>query len=358
MTDPANALEIFPARPAGSTDEERLLSALNEFGAEIESKFDDELVRVERRGPLDHSANNWASEIGHPCAKHLVHCRRDWEQRQQLDIDALWRIHEGNILEWRMKKMLGDIGFELQNNQQRFEDKELQLSGRTDGLIPIVRKLPAPFDSLRVIPAEIKSINPTFWETTETMLDIKEHRGWWIRKYPSQLNFYINKNAPAGFFILGTFGKRPRVIPMLFDKNLWLRDSAMARKVNEHVAAGTYPDPIPYDPSVCEMCGFNHICQPLRANTFREIPAGEVPLLQEFLRLKEEHAKFEEMKRILIGDSKKPGRYWGWDGIVENIEISTRRQMRTFYADIPKEIKEPFAEKREIVTTSIEEVCR
>jgi len=47
MTDPANALEIFPARPAGSTDEERLLSALNEFGAEIESKFDDELVRVE-----------------------------------------------------------------------------------------------------------------------------------------------------------------------------------------------------------------------------------------------------------------------------------------------------------------------
>jgi len=346
-----------------ATDDAKLLSTLGEIGAEIEQRLDDNLLHERDRSPYPHDEWNWASEIHHPCLKNLVHVRRDWRERRTPDIEALWRFLEGNEIERRIKGRLSTIGFELVESQRSFRLEKERISGRIDGLAPLNRTLPAPHDKIKVIPGEIKSIGPSFWDSTETIADIRQHRGWWIRKYPSQLNLYCYmNNLPGGFLVLGTFGKRPRVLPMVLDYELLEDDLIRAEKVNAHMAAGTYPEPMPWDPSICGMCGFAHLCEPLRATKFRELKSEDVPLLQYYLELKEWNRKFDDLHKSLIGTGEKPGRYHGWDAIVEGIEISTRSQSRTVYelsdeAETQvKEIREPFARKKEIIITKIESV--
>jgi CRISPR/Cas system-associated exonuclease Cas4 (RecB family) len=345
------------------TDEAKLLSALGEIGAEIEQRLDDSLLHERDRSPYPHDEWNWASEIHHPCLKNLVHARRDWREKRAPDIEALWRFLEGNEMERRIKGRLSSVGFELVESQRSFSLARERIRGKIDGLAPANRPLPAPHDKIRIVPGEIKSISPQFWDSTETIADIRQHRGWWIRGYPSQLNLYCYMaGLPGGLLILGTFGKRPRVLPMVLDYELLEDDLVRAEKVNGHMAAGMYPEPSPWDPSVCGMCGFAHLCEPLRATNFQELKSEDVPLLQYYLELKEQKKKFDDLHKTLVGTGEKPGRYHGWDAIVEGIEISTRTQMRTAFEtseEIDKridELKAPFATKKPVVITTIESV--
>lgn len=326
-----------------------LLATLNQRGMEISAQLD---ADKKPWPPRNHFEWNWASELGHPCQKHLVHCRLDWEQKQPMDIEGMWRVEEGIDQEWKLKKLLGDLGLELRQNQVALELPEYKIRGKIDGLLPLIPSL----EELREIPLEVKSVNPNYWDRLRTIEDVRLHSAWWIRKYPSQLNLYLAMmKKPCGILALKTWGKKPKLLPMLFDQDLYDRDVYMARSVNAHVDAKTYPEPIPYDPSICGMCDFNHLCKPLKATDYIEIPENEVPELQFYLDLKEQKKNFEELHRRLIGDSKKPGRYHGRNGIVGDIQIQTKISQRTFY-EIPDEIKTPYADKREIVTTTIEKI--
>ena len=332
----------------GSTYEE-LQDVANEIIARLDA------VRQKKRDedePRDRSDRNYASEIGHPCLKFLVHARLDWDKRKQPDIVAEYRLEEGSEREWLVKKKLGDIGFELTLSQRYYHVEPLRLRGKIDGIIP----LPRAVQGYREAPAEIKSINPQWWESIKSIEDIRHHRKWWIRGYASQLNSYLfASDYPFGFFILDTFGKRPKVIPMERDEELWAHDSARLQKVNEYCEQKKYPEPIPYDPSICGMCDFAHICQPLRATEFSEVSASEEEVLKEFLWLKEWHEKYEDMKKTLIGDRNKPGRFWGINAVVGGFVIETKVQERTAY-DIPAEIKAPYARKQEVVMTQIKKI--
>jgi len=330
-----------------------LIEQLNEIASEIINRFDSK--RQNKREPYDHSDMNWASEIGHPCKRFLVYARLNWKDRQLMDIDGEYRVEEGQRYEWELKKELGDIGFELNETQRTLLIPEFKIKGKIDGLLPIKAKL-ADYPDLRQAPSELKSISPNYWDSTRTIEDIKRHRAWWIRGYPSQLNVYIYASgSPFGFFILKTFGKRPRVLPMLFDGELIRADFAKIEDVNRHVEAKTYPEPIPYDPQICEMCGFSHLCLPLKTTDFSEIPNSEIPILNHFLELKDWNKQYEELKSILIGTKEKPGRYYGKNAIVGDIEILTTIQNRTFY-EVPKDVKEPYGEKREIIITKIQRI--
>ena len=338
------------------TPEDILYSELSNVAAEISAKLDAERPPWQS---YDHSQYNWASEIHHPCLKHLVHCRVDWEQKQGIDIEGRWRVDEGSRIEWEVKKWLGDIGFEVEESQKRFrsddveEYSDLKISGRIDGIIPLNRKLPEPFSHLKGIKTEIKTMNPNYWPSTKTIADLKRHPKFWINKIPSQLNTYLAlSNDPGGLLITATFGKRPRIIPMLFDQNLWDHDQARVRKVNAHVEAGTYPEPIPFDATICGMCDFNHICTPIQTTKMSQVDPMDIFMLETYLEMKEAADRFKEIHKELIGDKNKPGKYRGMDAIIEDVEISTRRHMRGVY-DIPKEEKEKFrtGENEVIVTT-------
>jgi hypothetical protein len=339
-------LEISPmklldtlAAPKAS-EEGVLLEQLGEVGAEIEMRLDDELQRErnEKNGgkPYEHPDWNWASQLGHPCARNLVYQRLNGAEQKVPDIVSLWRFREGNELEAKIKRQLSVIGYEIEGSQNRLRWEVYKISGRIDGLVPVGRRFPAPFENLRDVDGEIKSMNPLFWDKHKTIDDIKNSRYWWIRKYPSQLNLYCLMNdKPGGLLILGTFGKRPRILPMLVDYDLAERDLHMAEAVNRHVEAGTYPEPIPFEPSVCGMCEFNHICMPLKASPYSEISKGDYFELSLYIEAKAERDKAEqEFKRLhekLIGNMKKPGRFYGANAILEDIEIESKEVDRKAY---------------------------
>jgi CRISPR/Cas system-associated exonuclease Cas4 (RecB family) len=339
---------------------EALLSTLTEVAAEMSAKLDAERAPWE---PSDHSRSNWAREIGHPCKKHLVHCRVDWRQKQPIDTDGIWRVEEGLRIEWEVKKWLGNIGYEVTKSQRKFTSEDpgmeefagLCLSGKIDGMSPLHRKLPDPFSKLREVPIEVKTVNPNYWDSTQTLDAVKHHRAYWIAMIPDQLNVYLKfSRAPGGILVLVTFGKKPRFLPMLFDPDLWARTEATCLEVNRHVKAKTYPQPIPYDPSACGMCDFNHICQPVKTTTMTEIAPSEIFILREYLERKEARDRFEELHATLIGNGKKPGRYHGKEGIIEDIVIKTERQARKTY-EVPKDVKEKFrGPDSEVIITTIE----
>jgi len=75
-------LNVAPAPAAGAvSDRELLFRHLDSIGTQVGAELDASFQPWEAR---DHSPWNWASEIGHPCQKHLVHCRLDWRKKQPM----------------------------------------------------------------------------------------------------------------------------------------------------------------------------------------------------------------------------------------------------------------------------------
>lgn len=345
------ALQVESPQAAMATPDERLLAELSTAASQMEMAVDD---LFERREPLNHETSNWASEIGHPCARHLTYCRTHWRERKALEIDALYRVEAGSDEERKVKHKLEVAGYEVTMAQQHFTWPEYRISGRIDG------KVLAPvFGKKRPVPIEVKMINPMFWDKTKTIDDIRSSRNWWLRKYISQLNLYLFMDgSEGGFLILCCPGKRPRILPMLPDYDLADADLAKAKLVNKHVQAATLPEPMPYDGSVCEMCDFAHLCPQLKSlgSSWIEVREDETPMLEFYLELKEAKRKFEEVHSKLVGDSRKPGRYFGKNAIVGGIEISSAARKMTKYS-VPDEIKAQYKEAYEITTTSIDRVA-
>ena len=102
----------------------------------------------------------------------------------------------------------------------------------------------------------------------------------------------------------------------------------------------------------------DHICKPLRATGVVEIPEANEWELQTYLELKEQKARFTKMHAELIGSMGKPGKYFGQEGFLNDIEIKTKRSQRAKYPDIPKEVKEKYREDYELITTSIDRISK
>lgn len=330
---------------------QELLTELGSIAVTIGSAID-EVVEDERGGgPTSHDLN-WASEIGHPCRRHLTYCRTRFAERRPKDIDALFRFKEGSDQETIVEDLFRRAGYKLIKQQVRYEWPEYQLSGKIDGMVPV---------NGRTFKNEIKSLNPLYWETTKTIEEIKNHPKWWIRKIPSQLNSYLFMDAePGGFLTLKTFGKRPRILPMLIDYELGERDVETCEIVNRHIAENTLPDRITYQADICDLCDYDHICQPVSTSgsivdisdlDYRDIM--RYLLLKDQLVYSDEALELKRLTKELIGDKKKPGRFYGKDAYLEDVVISTKIGTRKTYK-VPQDIKDEYIEVIDTISTTIE----
>jgi hypothetical protein len=160
------------------------------------------------------------------------------------------------------------------------------------------------------------------------------------------------EDKPGGVLILKTFGQRPRIIPAPVDYELGERCIKQAERVNEHVAAGTLPDRIVYDPSVCNLCDFDQICQPVTVANISDVTDAQLKLIREYIALEGAYRERERLKKQLIGSSKKPGVFHGKNALVEDIQIVSRESDQTYY-DVPDKIKKKYKKIRKIIKTSI-----
>jgi hypothetical protein len=321
-----------------------LLSQGLELAASIEAGMDG---LFEKRSPSDHTLSNWASEIHHPCLLHLVYCRTRWRERQMMDLDGEYRTETGKKEEKDLLRKIELAGYDVEDQQARFESPELHLVCKVDAMLRVDREK---------YPIEAKTVNPNYWDQLRTIEDVKTSRRWWLNKITSQLNceIYLSKKE-MGFLGLVTFGKRPRILPMVRDPQLWSLDSMKAGKVNEHVERGTFPEPMPYDAQVCGMCDFNHVCPVVKElpETWIAVSREETIKLNWYLDLKKQRDSFNELHAELVGNQEKPGVYFGKNALEGDIEISSTTQRRK-KVKVPKEIRDKFSEDYDLTITTID----
>lgn len=302
------------------------------------------------KAPWNHSENNWASEIHHPCKRFLTYCRLDWENRQPMSIDGRYRVEEGKKQEITMKHMLEDVGFEVNLAQVSYKWGEYKISGKTDGSVT----LRLPGDREQICPIEITTVQPWYWESTRTIEEIKNHPKFWINRKPSQLNtYFFMQNLPGGFLIIKTFGKRPRVLPMLIDYDLGERDIQTCEEVNLYVEERQYPDRIEFDSVVCGMCGFSHLCEPIRTSNISGMPPELIPHIQRYCDLQPHVDEFNHLQKYLIGSGKEPGLLRGKNIFHGDITIGSSSFVTRHVKGLPPKTKARYTVASKGVRTSI-----
>lgn len=200
-------------------------------------------------------AVNYAYNAGHPCARNLVYCRLNWQEKPLPNTNTLLIFREGDLHEKAVIQLLTDAGIEIVETQRPFEIPQIQLRGKIDGQIRL--------EDGALIPTEIKSINPYDFDAINSLDDMRKSTKVWIRGYVTQMMIYLlGMNKERGLFILKN--KVNGFLKFVFcelDYEYAEKEFKKLELVNKHVANKTYPDRID-DRTVCQYCDFKHICLP------------------------------------------------------------------------------------------------
>lgn len=188
------------------------------------------------------------------CDRQLVYGVLNWKERPPFDTGVAARLEAGNVQEREIVRELDGMGFKVMLSQMPVEIKGrggvLLATGRIDGKIE--------YDGER-IPFEIKSMNPNIFNQVKSIEDFQKKP--WLRKYVRQLMMYLfGNNAEQGIFIctdcLGSWKL------FVLDLDLGECEHLLQRleRAADHIKAGTYPDRIIYDQSICGKCPFASNC--------------------------------------------------------------------------------------------------
>lgn len=283
-------------------------------------------------------AVNYAYNSGHPCARNLVYCRLNWQEKPLPSTTTLLIFREGDLHEKAVIQLLTDSGIRIIETQRPFELKEIQLRGKIDGQIldeSIGRKYPT----------EIKSMNPFDFEGINSIEDMKTSTKVWIRGYVTQMMIYLlGMNEESGIFILkNKVNGELKFIFCQIDYEYAEKEWKKLELVNKHVADGTYPDRI-NDRTVCQYCDFKHLCLPDEASD--SITVLENP---EILELLEQREKLRCAAKDYEAVDKKLKTYW--DSLTEGVhlvggkfQVKVATYELTQY-EIPPDLKDKYATK-------------
>jgi len=251
-----------------------------------------------------------ASEIGHDCERYLVLSITRWGDKKPHGAETEFMFEGGRVVEDLAIKDFEDAGFKVFRPEP---DKAIMAAKPTiTGHVDIR----VDFGNSKVYTGEIKGLNMYDWNSLNCIEDFFNSKKVWIRKYPAQLMTYLHiKKEEEGFFYL-------KSVPRFQPKLIWIEldhaymDSILKKteRIEKHVADGTLPLPI-NDASVCQYCGFLHICLPeikQKELEFIDDPDFETKLIRrdEIASLKKEYDLLDkEIKnyckdkdRLMVGD--------------------------------------------------------
>jgi len=198
--------------------------------------------------------SNRASALGDECERKLTYMRTSWDKQLMPDTDLQYIFDEGNNQEKMLMNDLRESGIEITEQQRPFNWPEYQISGMIDGNIS---------NETGKYPLEIKSMSPYIWQSINSAEDLKKYP--WTKKYVAQMVLYLLMgNCEMGIFLFKnkSTGKIKQLNINLHDY-LDLGESLLqrAKRINEHIKIGTYPDKINVF-KACSDCPFRHLCLP------------------------------------------------------------------------------------------------
>jgi len=210
---------------------------------------------------------NRASSMGHPCLRHLVYCRTDWQNATMHGPEMQSIFSLGHHFEPFTEQALRLAGFNTFQAQRPLRitgrDGKTLITGHIDGMITC--------EELWGNQAHVydgKSSSPYMWQSVETVDDIRNHKRWYVRGYYDQVQLYLIGLEETAEDTLGilVFVDKTTGIPKLIDFPLDLERCEYliqrAEEIEQHLKDGTQPDRINYDHGVCGECPFRHLCVP------------------------------------------------------------------------------------------------
>jgi CRISPR/Cas system-associated exonuclease Cas4 (RecB family) len=287
--------------------------------------------------------NFYASSIP-DCTRQMVHSILDWDKKDLPDDGLLSLFESGKKEESNIIKMLLDLGFEVINQQNPIQIKnragEIICTGRIDGKI-VYNGVPIPY--------EIKSMNDYSFQALNTIEDFENSP--LHRKYIKQLQLYMFGNEiEVGMFIISNF-RQIKVIPIYLNYELCEQIIQQLEKAWEYVKKKEYPDPISYNPKICDWCPWNFLCTKLTQNKPAEfINNTELEsMLERRFQLEPAVKEYKELDEQIKAPFKKNGVLNAIVGT--KFEILGRKQARTTYntALLTDEEKDKIKEVKETI---------
>lgn len=278
--------------------------------------------------------SNRASQLGHECLRYLVYERTTWDQKIPHDIGLQYIFDIGNDVENIVIRELQEAGFNIEQQQRDFQDKDHHITGHIDSIINV--------DGDKYL-LEIKSVSPYIFDTLNDEKSIKNHKLAYIRKYYAQLNLYLYLAGLGEKGILlfknKTSGRYKEIMVNLdydYCENLLQR----ASQIEKHLKENTLPDRIEFDENLCGTCPYNHICCPSpKSEGVKFVDNEEIrTLLEEYEALKEKAARFKIVDDLLKKELAEQ------DNIaVGDFHITGKWRPLTKY-NVPQEIKDNYKE--------------
>jgi CRISPR/Cas system-associated exonuclease Cas4 (RecB family) len=198
-----------------------------------------------------------ASSIGEHCERKLFYFRTAGEMATPHgpELQAIFDL--GNGLERYVIRELEALGADIVQREKDYLDRERELSARIDCRI----RMPSWPEAYT---AEIKGLNPYTAESIDEIMDIRESRQAWVKKYYDQLQTYIHfENATLGVFVLlNKVSGEIEFVDCPRDEARIAEILAKAERIRDAVRANEPPPR--NDGEDCKRCPFLHVCLPDR----------------------------------------------------------------------------------------------
>lgn len=303
---------------------------------------------IKKKGSRGKPSGNWASNVGHPCARYLVYCRLNYNEKDSPGAKLQRIFREGNMHEADTYTLLTQAGLKVTRPMQKSEWASIETVGWMDWCVKDEKSDANPDGTDLWIPMEFKSISPYDYAAINSIDDMVFHKKWYIRKWPGQLLIYmLIENKEFGMIMLKNkvTGELKQINFKMEGAVLELAETYLKKLdiVNKCVKEGHYPERID-DRSVCDMCDFAKICIPDELNDSIQFLDDDAlkKAIDEYFELKPLAERYEEVNDSLKEEAEKKGK---GNYIVGNkYEFRVAVSKGTKYV-VPDDIKKQYAEE-------------